>query len=55
MTVPTLILIGESDDWTPAEACRKLVVGQDDLGMTRQKGGTVRRTSSGSTRTRIMV
>ena len=39
MTVPTLILIGESDDWTPAEACRKLVDGQDDLGMTRQKGG----------------
>lgn len=38
MTVPTLILIGESDDWTPAEACRKLVEGQDDLGMTRQKG-----------------
>jgi len=39
MTVLTLILIGESDDWTPAEACRKLVDGQDDLGMTRQKGG----------------
>jgi dienelactone hydrolase len=38
MTVPTLILIGESDDWTPAEACRKLVSGQDDLGVTRQKG-----------------
>jgi dienelactone hydrolase len=38
MTVPTLILIGESDDWTPAEACRKLVGGQDDLGTTRQKG-----------------
>ena len=31
MTVPTLILIGESDDWTPADACRKLVNGQDDL------------------------
>jgi hypothetical protein len=39
MTVPTLILIGESDDWTPAEACRKLVDGQDDLGMTRLKRG----------------
>ena len=38
MTVPTLILIGESDDWTPAEACRKLVAGQDDLGISRQKG-----------------
>lgn len=41
MTVPTLILIGESDDWTPAEACRKLVDGQDDLGMTRQKGDSL--------------
>jgi dienelactone hydrolase len=38
MTVPTLILIGESDDWTPADACRKLVNGQDDLGISRQKG-----------------
>ena len=24
MTVPTLILIGELDDWTPANECRKL-------------------------------
>lgn len=24
MTVPTMILIGASDDWTPAEACRDL-------------------------------
>jgi dienelactone hydrolase len=38
MTVPTLILIGESDDWTPAEACRKLVAGQGDLGISRQNG-----------------
>jgi dienelactone hydrolase len=38
MTVPTLILIGESDDWTPADACRKLADGNDDLGMSRQKG-----------------
>jgi dienelactone hydrolase len=38
MTVPTLILIGESDDWTPADACRKLVNGQDDLGISRPKG-----------------
>jgi dienelactone hydrolase len=37
MTVRTLILIGESDDWTPADACRKLVAGQDDLGVSRQK------------------
>jgi dienelactone hydrolase len=38
MTVPTLILIGESDDWTPADACRKLANGQDGLGTSRQKG-----------------
>lgn len=38
MTVPTLIMTGESDDWTPAEACRKLVSGQDDFGVSRQKG-----------------
>jgi len=37
MTVPTLILVGESDDWTPADACRKLADG-NDLGMSRQKG-----------------
>jgi dienelactone hydrolase len=38
MTVPTLILIGERDDWTPADACRRLVNGQDDFGISRQKG-----------------
>jgi dienelactone hydrolase len=38
MTVPTLILTGESDDWTPAETCRKLVNGQDDWGISRNKG-----------------
>jgi dienelactone hydrolase len=38
MTVPTLILTGESDDWTPADACRKLADGEDELGVTRQKG-----------------
>jgi len=38
MTVPTLIPTGESDDWTPADACRKLADGEDDLGMSRQKG-----------------
>lgn len=38
MTVPSLVLIGESDDWTPAEACRKLANGQDDLGVSRQRG-----------------
>ena len=38
MTVSTLILTGESDDWTPVDACRKLVAGEDDLGISRQKG-----------------
>jgi dienelactone hydrolase len=38
MTVPTLILTGESDDWTPADACRKLADGEDELGVSRQKG-----------------
>jgi dienelactone hydrolase len=38
MTVPTLILIGEDDDWTPADACRKMVEGRDDWGISRQKG-----------------
>jgi dienelactone hydrolase len=37
MTVSALILTGESDDWAPAEACRKLVAGQDDLGISRQQ------------------
>lgn len=38
MAVPTLILMGESDDWTPAEDCRKLAAGQNDFGISRQKG-----------------
>jgi dienelactone hydrolase len=38
MTVPTLILIGELDDWTPADECRNMVEGRDDWGVTRQKG-----------------
>ena len=37
MTVPTLILIGELDDWTSAEACRNMVDGRDDWGISRQK------------------
>jgi dienelactone hydrolase len=37
MAIPTLILIGESDDWTRADACRKLASGEDDLGISRQK------------------
>jgi dienelactone hydrolase len=38
MTIPTLILIGELDDWTTPDACRKLADGTDDLGISRTKG-----------------
>jgi dienelactone hydrolase len=38
MTVPTLIMIGEFDDWTPAKECRNLSEGRDDYGISRQKG-----------------
>jgi dienelactone hydrolase len=38
MTVPTLILIGERDDWTLAKECRNMVDGRDDWGISRQKG-----------------
>ena len=38
MTVPTLILIGEHDDLPTADACRKMVAGEDDMGISRQKG-----------------
>ncbi|PAY06978.1 hypothetical protein CK489_14225 [Bradyrhizobium sp. UFLA03-84] len=37
MTVPTLILVGELDDWAPAIACRNLAEGRDDWGMAREK------------------
>ena len=37
MTVPTLILTGELDDWTPANECRNLAEGRDDYGISRQK------------------
>jgi dienelactone hydrolase len=38
MTVPALILVGELDDWTPAQECRNLADGRDDYGISRQKG-----------------
>lgn len=38
MTVPTLILVGELDDWTPASECRNLAEGRDDYGISREKG-----------------
>jgi dienelactone hydrolase len=41
MTVPTLILIGELDDWAPAQECRNMVDGRDDWGISRQKNDGV--------------
>jgi len=38
MTVPTLILIGELDEWSRAIEGRNLVDGRDDLGISRNKG-----------------
>jgi dienelactone hydrolase len=38
MTVPTLILIGELDDWTLAQECRNMVDGRDDWGISRTRG-----------------
>lgn len=37
MAIPTLILIGERDDWTTADACRKLAAGEDEQGNSRHK------------------
>jgi len=41
MTTPSLILIGEKDDWTPVDACRKLASGQDDIGISRPKTSSI--------------
>jgi len=38
MTVPTLIMVGELDDWTPAKECSNLAEGRDDWGISREKG-----------------
>jgi dienelactone hydrolase len=35
LTAPALILIGEKDDWSPADACRKLAAHKSDIGITR--------------------
>ena len=44
MTVPTLLFAGEGDKMASAEACRKLVAGKDDFGISRQavEGAPVR-------------
>jgi dienelactone hydrolase len=39
MTVPTMILIGERDDWGTADACRKMVARKDDVGVSRENLG----------------
>jgi dienelactone hydrolase len=41
MTVPTLLLIGELDDWARADECRNLVEGRDDYGISRRSGDGV--------------
>ena len=38
MTAPTLIMVGELDDWAPAVECRNLAEGRDDFGISREKG-----------------
>jgi dienelactone hydrolase len=42
VTVPTLILIGERDDLNPAAACRDVVDGRDDMGISRQRAEAAR-------------
>ena len=41
MTTPSLILIGDKDDWTHVDACRKLASGQDDIGISRPKTSSI--------------
>jgi dienelactone hydrolase len=38
LTVPALIMIGELDDWSPADGCRSLAEGGDDYGVSRRRG-----------------
>ena len=38
MSVPTLVLMGELDDWTLAKACQAMVEGQGAIGLSRQPG-----------------
>jgi dienelactone hydrolase len=38
MTVPTLILIGDLDDWTPAGDCADMAAGKSVIPVTRQPG-----------------
>jgi dienelactone hydrolase len=38
MSVPTLVLVGNLDDWTPAKACQAMADGRDDIGLSRNNG-----------------
>jgi len=38
MMAPTLVLVGELDDWTPAVPCRGMVDGKSPIGAARQPG-----------------
>ena len=40
VTVPTLVLNGQLDDWSSADACRKMVEQESDIGVTRHKAST---------------
>jgi len=35
MMGPTLVLVGELDDWTPADDCRDMVAGKNGIGIAR--------------------
>jgi hypothetical protein len=39
MTVPVLIVIGEADDWCPADLCKKMVAHESDATVQRPSGG----------------
>jgi dienelactone hydrolase len=38
MSGPTLVLVGERDDWTPANDCRDMAAGRSGIGTSRQQG-----------------
>ncbi len=40
MTVPTLILVGDRDDWTPAQARQDMAAHQNETGITRSPGNS---------------
>jgi dienelactone hydrolase len=40
VAVPTLVLNGELDDWSSAQACKKMVAQESDIGITRHKGAS---------------